>query len=152
MSNSLNILIHILQCKYIVWEETEQSPHHSLLSWILPSCGITSEQQINLSPVLTSVSPVAFGELLYTQHVQVALYIHTYISVYIHTAEIVFIQPPTMFKKATNYAKAFESEELYQRQRSGASRERAAISHRPTELWREQPFSAFENQDPFKRA
>lgn len=44
-----------------------------------------------------------------------------------------------MFKKATNYAKAFESEELYQRQRAGASRERAAISHQPAELWSEQP-------------
>lgn len=83
MSNSLNILIYILQYKYIVWEETEQSPHHSLLSWILPSCGITSKQQINLSPVLTLVPPVAFGELLNTQHVQVSLlYIYIHISMY----------------------------------------------------------------------
>lgn len=57
-----------------------------------------------------------------------------------------------MFKKALNYAKAVESEELYQRQRSGASRERAVISHQPTELWSEQPSPAFENQDPFERA
>lgn len=83
MSNSLNILIYILQYKYIVWEETEQSPHHSLLSWIPPSCGITSKQQINLSPVLTLVPPVAFGELLNTQHVQVSLlYIYIHISMY----------------------------------------------------------------------
>lgn len=73
MSNSLNILIYISQYKYIVWEEREQSPHHSLPAWIPPSCGITSEQQIHLSPVLTPVPPVAFGELLNTQHVQVSL-------------------------------------------------------------------------------
>lgn len=83
MSNFLNIWIYILQCKYIVWDEREQSPHHSLLSWILPSCGITSEQQINLSPVLTLVPPVAFGVLLNTQHVQVSsLYIYIHRSMY----------------------------------------------------------------------
>lgn len=82
-SNFLNIWIYILQCKYIVWDEREQSPHHSLLSWILPSCGITSEQQINFSPVLTLVPPVAFGVLLNTQHVQVSsLYIYIHRSMY----------------------------------------------------------------------
>lgn len=68
-----------------MWEETEQSPHHSLLSWILPSCGITNEQEINWSPVLTLVPPVAFGELLNTRHVQVSLlYIYIHISMYTH--------------------------------------------------------------------
>lgn len=57
-----------------------------------------------------------------------------------------------MLKKALNYAKAVESEELYQRQRSGALRERAVISHQPAELWSEQPSTAFENQDPSERA
>lgn len=56
-----------------------------------------------------------------------------------------------MFKKALNYAKAVESEELYQRQRSGALREQAVISHQPAELWSEQPSPAFENRDPFDR-
>lgn len=57
-----------------------------------------------------------------------------------------------MFKKLTSYVKAFESEELYQRQRSGAWREQAVISHQLAELWSEQPSSASENQDPFERA
>lgn len=57
-----------------------------------------------------------------------------------------------MFKKVTSYAEASASEELYQRQRSGAWREQAVISHQPAELWSEQPSSAFENQDPFERA
>lgn len=85
MSNSPNILIYISQYKYIVWEETEQSAHHSLLAWILPSCGITSEQQINSSPVLPLV-PVAFGELLSTQHGQVSsLSMCIYIDMCVHT-------------------------------------------------------------------
>lgn len=57
-----------------------------------------------------------------------------------------------MFKKALNYAQAVESEELYQRPGSGASREQAVISHQPAELWSEQPSPAFENQDPSERA
>lgn len=57
-----------------------------------------------------------------------------------------------MLKKAMNYAEAFASKELYQRQRSGASRERAVISHQPAELWSKQPPSASENQHPFERA
>lgn len=72
---------------------------------------------------------------------------------YIHTVGIVFIQPPTTFRKATNHAKAFESEELYRRQRSGSSGGRAVISQPPVklpELWSKQPPAAFENHKPFK--
>lgn len=43
------------------------------------------------------------------------IYAYREIYVYTHTAGIIFIQPPTMFKKVTNYAKASESKELYQR-------------------------------------